>query len=74
MSITHKRRSRSTIFEAENETLQEPSSKSVTRLPAEIFGVPLVDHDLPGDEVSSILNAELQSGDELYNLSFVRSN
>ncbi|XP_028398945.1 sodium channel protein 60E-like isoform X2 [Dendronephthya gigantea] len=56
MSIPDKRKSRSTtIFEGENETSQEHNSRSVTKLPTGILGVPLVDHDLPGDETFVVI-------------------
>lgn len=35
----------STIFQVENET------ETVSRLPPEYLGIPLVDHDSPGNEV-----------------------
>ena len=48
------RKTRSTeSFEVRtNEKLQQPT-KSPSRLPVEYFGIPLVDNDLPGNEVGA---------------------
>ena len=53
MSDVENRKTRSSsIFQVENETLPQATAP---RLPPEYLGIPLVDYDLPGDEVRIIL-------------------
>ena len=52
MSGVESRKTRSSqIFEVANEALHQPTVESTSRLPPEYLGVPLVDNDLPGNEV-----------------------